>query len=135
MSFERGPTVASFDRGTKRQCLYCGTKFYDLNRDPILCPHCGKPFQVTAERVAHRHEEKVAEVEEVEVEAAADEAGAEIVSLEEADAEEAGGDDDIPEVDDVEEVEDIGDDDDVFLETDEDDDDIEFDVEEDEDDV
>lgn len=27
-------------RGTKRICPNCGSKFYDLNRDPITCPVC-----------------------------------------------------------------------------------------------
>jgi uncharacterized protein (TIGR02300 family) len=28
------------DRGTKRTCLSCGERFYDLARDPITCPAC-----------------------------------------------------------------------------------------------
>jgi uncharacterized protein (TIGR02300 family) len=28
-------------RGTKRVCLACATRFYDLLRDPIVCPSCG----------------------------------------------------------------------------------------------
>ncbi|MBV9290107.1 MAG: FYDLN acid domain-containing protein [Hyphomicrobiales bacterium] len=27
--------------GTKRQCLACGAKYYDLNRDPPVCSRCG----------------------------------------------------------------------------------------------
>ena len=34
--------------GVKRFCGNCGTKFYDLNRDPILCPKCGTVFDVQA---------------------------------------------------------------------------------------
>ncbi|MBR7158929.1 MAG: TIGR02300 family protein [Alphaproteobacteria bacterium] len=30
--------------GTKRICASCGAKFYDLNREPIKCPKCGKEF-------------------------------------------------------------------------------------------
>ena len=30
--------------GIKRVCLCCGTRFYDLNRSPILCPNCGEEF-------------------------------------------------------------------------------------------
>ncbi len=33
-------------RGTKRQCEGCGKKFYDLNRDPIVCPHCGQVLEL-----------------------------------------------------------------------------------------
>jgi uncharacterized protein (TIGR02300 family) len=28
-------------RGTKRLCQECQVRFYDLRRDPILCPSCG----------------------------------------------------------------------------------------------
>lgn len=27
--------------GTKRGCTTCGARFYDLNKDPIICPKCG----------------------------------------------------------------------------------------------
>jgi uncharacterized protein (TIGR02300 family) len=30
--------------GIKRVCLQCGTRFYDLNKSPILCPNCGEEF-------------------------------------------------------------------------------------------
>ncbi len=30
--------------GLKRICLGCGARFYDLKRDPILCPKCGVKF-------------------------------------------------------------------------------------------
>jgi uncharacterized protein (TIGR02300 family) len=29
-------------RGTKRVCAACGVRFYDLVRDPIVCPSCGE---------------------------------------------------------------------------------------------
>jgi uncharacterized protein (TIGR02300 family) len=32
-------------RGTKRVCQNCGSKFYDLNRDPITCPICQSIYQ------------------------------------------------------------------------------------------
>lgn len=35
------------ERGTKRVCQSCGSKFYDLNRDPIVCPICQTVYQVT----------------------------------------------------------------------------------------
>ncbi len=28
-------------RGTKRKCSSCGTLFFDLEKMPIICPHCG----------------------------------------------------------------------------------------------
>lgn len=27
--------------GTKRSCTTCGARFYDLNKEPIVCPKCG----------------------------------------------------------------------------------------------
>ncbi len=32
--------------GTKRVCASCATKFYDLMKDPILCPKCGTKFLI-----------------------------------------------------------------------------------------
>ena len=32
------------ERGTKRICLHCEAKFYDLTRFPILCPKCGTEY-------------------------------------------------------------------------------------------
>ena len=36
------------ERGTKRTCQNpdCGSRFYDLNRDPIVCPICQTAFQL-----------------------------------------------------------------------------------------
>jgi uncharacterized protein (TIGR02300 family) len=36
------------ERGTKRVCQSCGSKFYDLNRDPITCPMCQSVYQTAA---------------------------------------------------------------------------------------
>jgi uncharacterized protein (TIGR02300 family) len=127
--------VASLERGTKRQCLYCGTKFYDLNRDPVLCPSCGKVFVPSAVKAPVRAvaEQKVEEV--VEVDTAAVEAGADVISLEDAEVVDDEADE-IPEVEDVEVDDELGgDDDDVFLEEDEDDEEIDFAVGKDDDEV
>ena len=32
--------------GTKRLCPQCGTRFYDLQKDPMTCPACGSEFTV-----------------------------------------------------------------------------------------
>ena len=36
------------DRGTKRTCqnASCGTRFYDLAKDPITCPICGTVYEL-----------------------------------------------------------------------------------------
>ena len=39
-------------RGKKRTCQSCSSRFYDLNREPIVCPMCQTEFVVTAGEVA-----------------------------------------------------------------------------------
>jgi uncharacterized protein (TIGR02300 family) len=46
--------VAKPEWGTKRICLSCGAKFYDLLRSPILCPACGSEFDPEAAGRARR---------------------------------------------------------------------------------
>lgn len=113
--------MAKPELGTKRLCPNCGTKYYDLDRNPIVCPKCGTPFALVA---AARPKPAPAE-EEDEVEVEDDSAPVDFVSLEEADAEESGGEE-VPVTDDDEEIADIGGDldDDTFLEEDEEDADI-----------
>ena len=107
--------VAKPELGAKRQCQSCGTKFFDLNRDPIVCPKCGTVFQgavVRAERVS-------AKDEEADEEAVAP-AGVEIVSLDEVEAsEEKAAEVVVDEID----VDDDGPEDDAFLEEEEEDED------------
>src|SRR5262245_9762194 len=42
------------ERGTKRTCQNpeCGSRFYDLNRDPVVCPICETAYQLEASPVA-----------------------------------------------------------------------------------
>jgi len=40
--------VANPEWGTKRICQNCGTKFYDLQREPIICPKCQTEFDPEA---------------------------------------------------------------------------------------
>lgn len=42
--------MAKPELGQKRQCSNCGTKFFDLSRNPIVCPKCGTVFQTIAAR-------------------------------------------------------------------------------------
>lgn len=39
-------------RGTKRTCLACETRFYDLGRSPILCPSCATELVPVSRRAA-----------------------------------------------------------------------------------
>ena len=106
-------TVAKPELGLKRQCMSCGAKFYDLNKDPAVCPKCGTVFQAVAlgGRAAAPVVARAAEEDEPELETA----GPEMVSLEEVEASES--DKDMPIDDDI----DVGDDvaDDTFLEEEE----------------
>lgn len=38
--------MAKPEWGVKRACLACGTRFYDMCKNPILCPSCGVKFDV-----------------------------------------------------------------------------------------
>jgi uncharacterized protein (TIGR02300 family) len=108
--------VAKPELGTKRQCQSCGAKFYDLSKDPIVCPKCGTTYVAAAMAAPTRG--RAAEVANREEDEDTDEAaaGPELVSLDEVEAEESGKD--IP-GDDVEIEDDIAEDDDTFLEEEE----------------
>src|ERR1700724_4626061 len=34
--------------GTKRICPTCGTRYYDLLREPVICPKCDTPYDPEA---------------------------------------------------------------------------------------
>src|SRR6202140_1556941 len=46
--FPQGATVAKPEWGSKRICPSCGTRYYDLMRDPVVCPKCSTPFDPEA---------------------------------------------------------------------------------------
>lgn len=123
--------MAKPELGLKRQCMSCGAKFYDLNRDPATCPKCGTVFQVTAlSRVAAPVIARSTDDDETEIEST----GPELVSLDEVEAGEA--DKDLPTDDDIDVADDVADDD-TFLEDEEEGDDdvsdlIDSDLEDDE---
>jgi uncharacterized protein (TIGR02300 family) len=109
--------VAKPELGAKHQCQNCGAKFFDLNKDPIVCPKCGTVFQAAASaraRPAPKPDEEESEL--------ATPAGVDIVSLDEVEASEEKAAE--PVVDDID-VEDDAEDapDDPFLEEEEEDDD------------
>ena len=110
--------MAKPDLGTKRVCPETGRKFYDLNRDPIVSPYTGVSYPRSYFDSGTPSIVDEEDIEEKETDA--EEAGAELISLEEAD-DEAKGDDDLALEDDV----DLGDedDDDTFLADDEEDED------------
>jgi uncharacterized protein (TIGR02300 family) len=86
--------VAKPELGGKRLCNSCGARFYDLNKDPIVCPKCHTVLELAAASARARPDTtttaraiKPAAEEEV---VAPEVADAEFVSLEEADAEAQG---------------------------------------------
>ena len=85
--------MAKPELGSKRLCGSCGAKFYDLNKDPIVCPKCHAVMEPASVNARGRPEPvagaRAAAAPEVEV-AAPETADAEFVSLEEADAETQG---------------------------------------------
>jgi uncharacterized protein (TIGR02300 family) len=82
--------VAKPELGTKRLCGNCAAKFYDLGKDPIVCPKCHTVLQLAA--VTSRSRPEPARAQAVAEEAVVPETQeAEFVSLEEADAEVEGG--------------------------------------------
>jgi uncharacterized protein (TIGR02300 family) len=107
--------VAKPELGAKRQCQACGAKFFDLNRDPIVCPKCGTVFQgatVRAERATTKDDENEDEQ--------ASAAGVEMVSLDEVEAaEEKSAETAVDDID----VDDDETADDAFLEEEEEDED------------
>jgi len=109
--------VARPELGMKRQCTNCGAKFYDLSKDPIVCPKCATVFQaVAAPTRAAPVRQRAAAAAVVEEEPEVEAAGPELVSLEEVEAGEAEKDPVIE--DDIEVAEDVGGED-TFLEADE----------------
>jgi uncharacterized protein (TIGR02300 family) len=89
------------DRGTKRTCQNgeCGARFYDLNRNPIVCPICNSKYAIahspTAAAAVAQEERAQRKVRKPEFEpAAAAEAESEdaLPDVEADDADTAGGD-------------------------------------------
>jgi len=107
--------VTRVEWGAKRQCASCGTNFYDLRRDPIICPSCDVVFEpvaaprsrVTAARPTAETSPVVA-ARDVEIVIA----GKDAKSTDDADAADAVAEDDDSD-DLIEDVSELGEDDDV----------------------
>ena len=67
--------LAKPEWGLKRSCLSCGARFYDMQRDPIICPSCEAEFdplalvrprraRAAASQAKAKAEEKTAGLEE-----------------------------------------------------------------------
>ena len=109
-------------RGTKRVCQNCGSKFYDLNRDEIVCPICDTVFQHEDSGIRATLSGNATEDDDDDLLVAAP-STVEMVPLEEAD----GDDADIPDLEGDELVEiddeeaDLGDEEETFIEVEDDD--------------
>ena len=92
--------MAKPELGTKRLCANCSAKFYDLNKDPIHCPKCDAVYVIAPVVTRGRPDAAAAAAAAAAVAAAraapaaTEEApepqDAELVSLEDADAETTG---------------------------------------------
>jgi len=120
--------LARPELGEKRRCLSCETKFYDLNKDPAICPKCGVVFELQVpEKI-----EPVPEAKKEEKTPAEDDSVSSVdpdtISLEDADEDDGvtvDGEeipDDIPEVPGVDDDETNSEVDDAFLDDDDDND-------------
>jgi len=100
------------DRGLKRICASCGTKFYDFGKFPVICPNCGAEFTGEVEVKSRRSKSSIAPdtVKRDEIEAKNREAmddDEETVSLDDLDE---GEDNDIDDLDDDLSIDDIDED-------------------------
>lgn len=111
--------AAAETRGLKRICMGCGTRFYDFNKRPIVCPSCKAEFMIEV-KTKGRRGKAVANDDEVVVKAKeAEVAGKEteeieivegeedVVSLEEVDENDDDDDDDLALDDDIGDLEDL----------------------------
>ena len=94
--------MAKPEWGTKRICQSCSAPFYDLRRDPIVCPKCGATFD--PESVLKSRRTRSVEEEAVEKPKEKAEPAGEDVELDTD--EEVADDDDV-----LEDASDLGDDD------------------------
>ncbi|MEQ8328110.1 MAG: TIGR02300 family protein [Parvibaculaceae bacterium] len=110
--------------GTKRDCPSCGGKFYDLNKNPVVCPKCKHEFVPDTGAKAKRAKpaEKPKEKAPKRAAVAEDDGNVSLDAM--RDEELASDSDDDIDMDDVDvDVEDDDSDDDAFLPDDEDEDD------------
>ena len=116
----KGSTVVKAELGTKRTCPSCAARFYDLMKNPIVCPKCNTNFVAASvlpskgemPAMAPAPKPRVVEVaDDVEV------ADVELISLEDAEAPDVADDDETAGIEDVDLGEEAGDaaEDDTFL--------------------
>ena len=87
--------MAKPEWGIKRICPSCGARYYDLMRDPVVCPKCSTPFDPEAFLKARRAR-PAAPVEKELVPVAGDDLDADVESEEVEAAEEEEEDEGVP---------------------------------------
>ena len=106
--------------GTKRTCPSCAARFYDLLKNPIVCPKCNANFVAASILPSKGEMPAMAPAPKPRVTEEADDievADVELVSLEDAEAPDTGDDDETAGIEDVDLGEEAGDEaeDDTFL--------------------
>ena len=106
-------------RGLKRICGECSTRFYDLNKSPIICPACGAEFSGLAKVKSRRSRNTVEDKPKPEAEAENDNQVTEDnegdnISLDElADSEDSDDNDEDMDLDNLDDIDDVDSDDDL----------------------
>ena len=107
--------------GTKRTCPSCAARFYDLLKNPIVCPKCGATFVAASILPSKGDMPAMAPAPKPRVTEEADDmevADVELVSLEDAEAPDVADDDETAGIEDVDLGDEAGGDeaeDDTFL--------------------
>lgn len=80
--------MAKPEWGAKRICHNCGARYYDLQRDPIICPKCGTEFDPEAFLKSRRSRSAIIDEPPVKVRVRAEE-GSDALLAEETEEDEA----------------------------------------------
>src|SRR5213079_870187 len=102
--------VAKPEWGSKRICPSCGARYYDLLREPVICPKCATPFDAEAFLKSRRTRPAPPVEKELEP-VGADEIDAEVETEEEAEAAEEEEDEEL-----LEDASELGEDEDDMAE-------------------
>jgi uncharacterized protein (TIGR02300 family) len=104
--------AVSEPRGLKRICPSCGTRYYDLNKRPIICPSCTTEFKSEIKTKGRRSRLAAANDELAKAKPAAK------IIADDADVAVADGDEEIVSLTEVEELEEEEEDEDLALDPD-----------------
>jgi hypothetical protein len=63
----RGYFIVNAKLGKKRKCQECGARFYDLNKEEIICPKCNAIYQDSSTENADLSEEEILLSEDIDL--------------------------------------------------------------------